>query len=118
MEEPSLHLRSLLRISTLLQAAREMYAARGTQAGAAFQQHLLTLIQDLVPFDEGVLFLYEDGGGAPPPLAGQVLEQKAPVFEESQLAVPLLLRENIAGVIHLQRTESFQDADFQMITAV
>jgi Nif-specific regulatory protein len=118
MEEPSVHLRSLLRISTLLQATREMYAARGTHAGSLFQQHLLALIEDLVPHGEGVLFLYEDGGSGHPALVGRVLEQKTPAFEQRELAVPLFLRGNVAGVIYLRRTEQFEDADFQMITAV
>ena len=63
MEEASVQIRSLLRISTLLQSAREMYAMRGTPTGGVFQQHLLALISDVVPADEGTLFLYEDGGG-------------------------------------------------------
>jgi transcriptional regulator with PAS, ATPase and Fis domain len=118
MEEAAAHIRSLLRISTLLQSTREMYAVRGTPAAGVFQQHLLALISDVVPSDEGTLFLYEDGGDRRPGLVDRVLEAKAPVFGETELAVPLFLREKVAGVIYLKRAAFFEDADFQMVTAI
>ncbi len=95
-----------------------MYAARGTPAGGVFQQHLLALISDLVPADAGELFLYEDGADRHPSLVDRVLETKAPVFGETELAVPVFQRENIAGVIYLQREACFEEADFQLVTAI
>jgi two-component system response regulator HydG len=118
MEDSAVHIRSLLRISTLLQSTREMYAMRGTPTAGVFQQHLLALISDVVPADEGALFLYEDGGDRQPEMVARVLESKAPAFEETELAVPLFLREEVAGVIYLKRGGSFEDADFQMVTAI
>ena len=118
MEEAAVHIRSLLRISTLLQSTREMYATRGTPAAAVFQQHLLALISDVVAADEGTLFLYEDGGDRHPGLVDRVLEAKEPVFGETELAVPLFLRDTIAGVIYLKRAAFFEEADFQLVTAI
>jgi transcriptional regulator with PAS, ATPase and Fis domain len=118
MEDAAARIRSLLGISTLLQSTREMYAMRGTPTAGVFQQHLLALISDLVPSDEGALFLYEDGAGAQPGLVTRVLESQAPVFHETELAVPLFLREKIAGVIYLKRAAAFEDADFQIVTAI
>src|SRR5271165_4681156 len=118
MEETAAHIRSLLRISTLLQSTREMYAMRGTPTGGVFQQHLLALISDVVPADEGMLFLYEDGDDRHPALVDRVLEAKAPIFGDIELAVPLFLREKVAGVIYLKRAATFEEADFQMVTAI
>src|ERR1051326_3795684 len=118
MEEASVHLRSLLRISTLLQSTREMYASRGTRTSSVLQQHLLALIGDLVPYDEGSVFLYEHGKEIYPNLVAQALQSKAPVFETGELAVPLFLRDDIAGVIYLRRKGEFEETDFQLITAV
>jgi len=118
MDDASSHIRSLLRISTLLQSTGEMYATRGTPAAAVFQQHLLALISDVVPSDEGALFLYEDGGQRNPSLVDRVLEHKAPVFDETELAVPLFLRDEIAGVIYLKRAARFDESDFQAVTAI
>jgi Nif-specific regulatory protein len=119
MEDAAVRIRSLLGISTLLQSTREMYAVRGTPAAGVFQQHLLALISDLVPADEGRLFLYEDGGNQQhPALVDRVLQSQKPVFGESELAVPLFLREKIAGVIYLKRAAGFADEDFQLVTAI
>jgi two-component system response regulator HydG len=118
MDEASVHLGPLLRISTLLQSTREMYAARGTPAGSVFRQHLLALISDIVPSDEGTVFLYEDGDCQRPRLVDQALELKTPVFDTTELAVPLFLRDNIAGVIYLKRSAVFEDADLQLLTAI
>jgi transcriptional regulator with PAS, ATPase and Fis domain len=117
MEDAAARIRSLLRISTLLQSTGGMYATRGTPAAAVFQDHLLALISDVVPADEGTLFLYE-GGDEGPALVHRVLQAKAPVFGETELAVPLFLRELIAGVIYLKRAASFEEADFQLVTAI
>jgi transcriptional regulator with PAS, ATPase and Fis domain len=118
MEEAAAHIRSLLRICTLLQSTREMYAVRGTPTASVFRQHLLALIRDVVPADEGTVFLYEDGGSQPPALVDRVLDAKAPLFEETELAVPLFLREKIAGVIYLKRAACFEETDFQIVTAI
>ena len=53
-----------------------------------------------------------------PELVERVLEAKAPVFNATELAVPLLLRENVSGVIYLKRTVPFEDADFEMVVAI
>jgi len=118
MEEAAVHIRSLLRISTLLQSTREMYAMRGTPTAGVFQQHLLALISDVVASDSGKVFLYEDGGHGRPALVDQVLESREPLFGETEIAVPLTLRDQTAGVIYLQRAARFEEVDFQLVTAI
>ena len=118
MEEAAVRLRALLRISTLLQSTREMYATRGTPTGSVFQQHLLALISELVPSDESTVFLYEDGSGGYPDFVAQALETGAPVYSDTELAVPLFLRDNLAGVIYLKRGERFEEVDRELMTAI
>jgi Nif-specific regulatory protein len=118
MEEPSVHLPSLLRISTLLQATREMYAGRGTQTGGVFKQHVLALVADVLPYEEGSLFLYEDREMRSPALVLRALEQKTPMFAQCEAAVPLFLREDVAGVLYLKRSAAFDEADCEVITAI
>jgi transcriptional regulator with PAS, ATPase and Fis domain len=118
MEEAAVRLRALLHISTLLQSTRELYAARGTPTAEVFRQHLLALISDVVAFDTGIVFLYENGQAPATALVAGVLESKVPVFREHEIVVPMLLRDQAAGAIDLARTEAFDEADFQLVTAI
>ena len=118
MDDSPAHLQSLLHIATLLHSTREMYVARGTQTGGVLQQHLLALIADLVQYDEGWVFLYEDSETERPPAVDRALELKVPVFGDFEMAVPMFLRDSVAGVIYLKRGAEFQDADRLVITAI
>ena len=117
MGTSAVYLGSLLHISTLLQVTRELYTARGTAAGEAFQRHLLALIAGFVQYDQGALFFYEDPDPPRPELVERTMELKAPLFESCEMAVPVFLRESIAAVIWL-RGADFQLADFDAITTI
>jgi Nif-specific regulatory protein len=118
MDDSPAHLQSLLHIATLLHSTREMYVARGTQSGGVLQQHLLALIADLVQYDEGRVFLYEDSETDRPPAVDRALELKDPVFGDFEMAVPMFLRDSVAGVVYLKRGTEFQDEDRLVITAI
>jgi Nif-specific regulatory protein len=117
MEEAVDHVSSMLRISTLLQSARELYGARGTPTEHVFKAHLLALISDLVPNDRGAVFLLESGE-TPPPVIHEAVTRKQPLFEPGEMAVPLFVRDEIAGAVYLARAEPFFESDFSLITAI
>ena len=117
MEQATDHVPSMLRISTLLQSAREFYGARGTPAEHVFKEHLLALISDLVPSDRGAIFLIE-GGEATSPAIYETIALKRPVFAAGEMAVPLFVRDEIAGAIYLSRAEPFLESEFGLITAI
>src|ERR1700683_1048279 len=106
MGEATDHVPAMLRISTLLQSARELYGARGTPTEHVFKEHLLALISDLVPNDRGAIFLIESGE-VTPPVIYEAVTRKRPLFAPGEMAVPLFVRDEIAGAIYLSRTEPF-----------
>jgi transcriptional regulator with PAS, ATPase and Fis domain len=111
------HLPSIIRIITLLQSARELYGARCTPTEHVFKEHLLALISDLVPNDRGAIFLIE-GGEVAPPVIYEAMTRKRPLFAPGEMAVPLFVRDEIAGGIYLFRTEPFLESEFGLITAI
>ena len=108
---------AMLRICTLLQSARELYGARGTPTEHVFRDHLLALISDLVPSDQGAIFLIESGESTPA-IVYEAVALKRPLFALGEMAVLLFVRDEIAGAIYLARTEPFSESDFGMITAI
>src|ERR1700691_375792 len=98
MGEATDHVPAMLRISTLLQYARELYAARGTPTDHIFKEHLLTLISDLVPHDRGAIYLIEDGD-VTPPIVYEAVALKRPLFAPGEMAVLLFVRDEIAGAV-------------------
>jgi Nif-specific regulatory protein len=111
------HVPSMLRISTLLQSARELYGARGTPTERVFKEHLLALISDLVPNDRGVIFLHESGDAALPVIY-EAVARRRPIFAPGEIAVPLFVRDEIAGALYLARAEPFQESDHGLITLI
>ena len=111
------HVPSIIRIITLLQSARELYGARGTPTEHVFKEHLLALISDLVPNDRGAIFLIESGE-VTPPVIYEAVTRKRPLFAPGEMAVPLFVRDEIAGAIYLSRTEPFLESEFGLITAI
>jgi Nif-specific regulatory protein len=107
----------MLRISTLLQSARELYGSRGTPAEQVFKDLLLALISDLVPSDHGAIFLIESGE-ATPPIVYEAVTLKRPLFAPGEMAALLFVRDEIAGAIHLSRAEPFTEPEFGLIAAV
>ena len=85
---------AMLRISTLLQSARELYGARGTPTETVFKEHLLALISDLVPHNGGAIFLVETGEPTPP-VVYEAMALKRPHFGSGEMAVLLFVRDEI-----------------------
>jgi transcriptional regulator with GAF, ATPase, and Fis domain len=108
---------AMLRICTLLQSARELYSARGTPTEHVFRVHLLALISDLVPSDQGAIFLIESGESTPA-IVYEAVALKHPLFASGEMAVLLFVRDEIAGAIYLARAEPFSESDFGIITAI
>ena len=111
------HIPAMLRICTLLQSARELYGARGTPTEHVFRDHLLALISDLVPSDQGSIFLIESGESSPA-IVYEAVALKRPLFASGEMAVLLFVRDEIAGAIYLARTAPFSETDFGIITAI
>ncbi len=105
------HLDSMLRACTLLQSVRELYASRSSAAlRSVFENHLLTLLLEFVPAATGAIFL--DGRPSNPfaidsSLLAEVIGTRAPILRELEgrfiLLTPLLVRDEVAGVIYLER---------------
>ncbi len=108
---------AMLRICTLLQSARELYSARGTPTEHVFRDHLLALISDLVPSDQGAIFLIESGESTPA-IVYEAVALKRPLFASGEMAVLLFVRDEIAGAIYLARSAPFSESDFGIITAI
>jgi transcriptional regulator with PAS, ATPase and Fis domain len=117
MGEATDHVPAMLRISTLLQSARELYGARGTPTEHIFKEHLLALISDLVPHDRGAIYLIENGD-VTPPIVYEAVALRRPLFTPGEMAVLLFVRDEIAGAVYLSRAEPFPEADFGLITAI
>jgi transcriptional regulator with PAS, ATPase and Fis domain len=117
MGEATDHVPAMLRISTLLQSARELYGARGTPTEHIFKEHLLALISDLVPHDRGAIYLIEDGD-VTPPIVYEAVALRRPLFAPGEMALLLFVRDEIAGAVYLSRAEPFREADFGLITAI
>jgi transcriptional regulator with PAS, ATPase and Fis domain len=95
-----------------------MYGARGTPTGEIFRKHLLALISDMIHVEEGDIFLYESDGNEKPGLVDEVLSRKIPIFHPLELAVPLFIREEIAGAIYLKRAYAFGDTETEILVAI
>lgn len=106
-------LRSMLRICTLLQSVRALYAARTSSAvRSVLEKHLLLLILELIPAERGAIVL--DGARSgdfeiEARLLDQVMSERGPVTGEAAgryaLLAPLLVRNEVAGVIYLDSSD-------------
>ncbi len=102
-------LRSMLRICTLLQSTRALYAARTSSAvRAVLEKHFLLLILELIRADRGAIILEGARSGdfdIDPHLLDQVMSERGLVAVQSAgrqvLLAPLMVRNEVAGVIYL-----------------
>jgi two-component system response regulator HydG len=102
-------LHSMLRICTLLQSVRALYAARTSSAvRAILEKHLLLLILELIPADRGAIILEGARSGdfeIEAHWLEQVMSECGPVTGQSAgrqvLLAPLIVRSEVAGVIYL-----------------
>src|SRR5580698_8269564 len=58
-------LQALLRVSTMLHSFHAIYRGRGSSARALLEQHLLSLIMEVIPASRGAILLYENGFDEP-----------------------------------------------------
>ena len=56
---------ALLRVSTMLHSFHAIYRGRGSTARDLLEQHLLSLIIEIIPASRGAILLYEDGSDEP-----------------------------------------------------
>jgi len=54
-------LQALLRVSTMLHSFHAIYRGRGSSARSLLEQHLLSLIMEVIPASRGAILLYENG---------------------------------------------------------
>jgi Nif-specific regulatory protein len=100
---------SMLRICTLLQSVRALYAARTSSAvRGILEKHLILLILELIPADRGAIIL--EGARCcdfeiEPELLDQVMSERGPInccsAGRQVLLAPLMVRNEVAGVIYL-----------------
>ena len=62
-------LQALLRVSTMLHSFHAIYRGRGSSARTQLEQHLLSLIMEVIPASRGAILLYEDGFDEPSSLS-------------------------------------------------
>ena len=133
---------AVLRISTMLHSFHAMYRGRGSSAKGLLEQHLLSLILDVIPARRGAILLYQDNFDEPSSLSvkesesernkpvaisralmKRVLSEGCGLLVEDQecdtqvLAVPLVIRQQSCGLIYLQGT-GFSEAHLQLLIAI
>ena len=62
-------LQALLRVSTMLHSFHAMYRGRSSSARSTLEQHLLSLVIEVIPASRGAILLYEDGFDEPSSLS-------------------------------------------------
>jgi transcriptional regulator with GAF, ATPase, and Fis domain len=133
-------LQALLRASTMLHSFHAIYRGRGSTARSLLEQHLLSLIIEVIPATRGAILLYEDGFDEPSSLsikdhdsrlqrpvtisrhlvkrilteACGLLVQDAP---QSVVLAPLVIRRQACGVIYLEGS-AFRETHLQLLVAI
>ncbi len=116
-----------LRISSLLQSMRAMFAARNVEAvRGLFEQHLLSIILDQIEADSGAVLIEDYASqqtcAVPEHLLTQVTRERAVLSammgSRHAALAPLLVRGEVAGIIYLERATPFDDPQLQLLTAL
>jgi two-component system, NtrC family, response regulator HydG len=120
---------SALRTCVLLDSVRAMYAARNA-AGLrqTLEKHILALIREVIPAEHGAVLL-EDGWGdtsrVDKDIVMRVLAERSALSgnseNRSRLAAPLLVGNEIAGVIYLESPETdpeLQEPQLLLLSAI
>lgn len=71
-------LQTLLWVSAMLHSFHAMYKGRGSSVQRLFEQHLLSLILDMIPANRGAIMLYEDSLEEPSSVAVKDHEGRLP----------------------------------------
>jgi transcriptional regulator with GAF, ATPase, and Fis domain len=138
-------LQALLRVSTMLHSFHAIYRGRGSSARTLLEQHLLSLIVEIIPASRGAILLYEDGFDEPSSLSIKLsnedtdarLERPVTVSrhlvqrvlteacgllvedaaELSLVLAPLVIRREACGVIYLEGA-AFRETHLQLLVAI
>jgi Nif-specific regulatory protein len=133
-------LQALLRVSTMLHSFHAIYRGRGSSARSTLEQHLLSLIIEVIPASRGAILLYEDGFDEPSSLSVEdhdsrlqrpvtvsrnlvkrVLTEACGLLVEdapqSVVLAPLVIRRQPCGVIYLEGS-AFRETHLQLLVAI
>jgi|HubBroStandDraft_4_1064222.scaffolds.fasta_scaffold04706_3 transcriptional regulator with GAF, ATPase, and Fis domain len=84
-------LQALLRVSTMLHSFHAIYRGRGSSARTQFEQHLLSLMVEVIPASRGAILLYEDGFEEPSSLSIKVSNEDM----DSRLERPVIVSRHL-----------------------
>ena len=125
------HLKTLLRLSTMLHSFRNLQGAQGKHAQELLRQHLASLLLDLIPAEQADILMFgvENGLLQPDPeILKRIRDQRvALLVDHSQkngtmiLAAPILVQGDTPAVIYLESSSPehrFDDGHLQLLTAV
>ncbi len=118
-----------LRTCALLDSVRAMHEAENSSdLRRLFADHVLAFVRELIPADDGAVMLSDDFGDSRQLDSNwlkRLIEERAIIRAERNgnfsMTAPLLVREEVAGLIHLERCApepSFSEADQVVLTAV
>jgi Nif-specific regulatory protein len=133
---------TLLRMSIMLHSFHALYKARRSPARTTLERHLLDFIFEAIPASRGAILLYENDLSDPETLVvsgeserhrpvvlnrtlvKRVMQERCGLIvekpEEDQpalLLAPLLIREEVAGVVYLEGA-AFRDHHLQLLVAL
>jgi transcriptional regulator with GAF, ATPase, and Fis domain len=124
-------LRTLLRMSTLLHSFRGLHDTRSGPAAEVLQNHLTSLLLDLIPAVRAGVFIPGMNPGPWTPNAEafrRACEERIVVWLEdtdgagfSAMAAPLVVRDEVAAVVYLESGDlkrRFDEGHLQVLTAV
>lgn len=117
---------STLRACVLLDSVRAMHAARNA-AGLrqTLEKHILALIAETIPVERGAVLLEDDWGDsirADKDLVMQVLAERSAIADRaedrSRLAAPLIVRNEVAGIIYVEASEIDPEPQLLLLSAI
>ena len=124
-------LRTLLRISTMLHSFQGLEKSKDTSAAEVLRRHLESLLPDMIPATRAGVFI----PGAPyaswkpnPEVFHRACQERIAVWLDdvdraglSAMAAPLMVRGEVAAVIHLESADlrhKFDEGHLQLLSAV
>ena len=127
----TLHLKTLLRLSTMLHSFRNLQSAQGKHAQELLRQHLASLLLDLIPAEHADVLVFGGENGPLQPdqeILKRIRDHRiALLVDHSQndgtmiLAAPILVQGDTPAIIYLKSSNPehrFDDGHLQLLTAV
>ena len=125
------HLKTLLRLSTMLHSFRNLQGAQGKHAQELLRQHLASLLLDLIPAEQADIIVFGGENGLLQPdqeILNRIRDQRvALLVDHSQndgtmiLAAPILVQGDTPAIIYLESSSPenrFDDGHLQLLIAV